>query len=380
MKKVLQLKSYIVVGAGILGASTAYHLAKTGASVTIVDREEPGQATGAAAGIICPWMTRRRNKAWYQLVKKGAAFYPKLIEELKALGETETGYANVGAIRLHKDEKKLDQVLEIALKRKVDAPEMGEVRKLSPAETKALFPPLHPEYGSIHISGGARVNGSVLCSSLIQAAKVHGAKVIHGNVNLIEEGQRIKGVTIKGEKWYGDKVIVTGGAWAKELLKPLHLEFNLRPQKAQIIHLDLPGAESGNWPVVIPPGNHYLLSFGGGRLVAGATHEDHAGFDPRVTVGGVNDILEKLLETAPGLSDSTFVETRVGFRPITPDSVPVMGEWPPYEGLLIANGLGASGLTAGPYLGSQLANLALEKELEVNLGDYALSKAIQVME
>ncbi|WP_416147974.1 NAD(P)/FAD-dependent oxidoreductase [Salipaludibacillus sp. HK11] len=374
------MKSYIVVGAGILGASTAYHIAKTGAHVTVVDREDPGQATGAAAGIICPWLTRRRNQAWYQLVKNGAAFYPSLIEELHALGETETGYANVGAIRLHKDEKKLEQVLQIALKRKGSAPEMGEVKKLSPEEACALFPPLNSSYGAIYVSGGARVNGSMLCGSLIRAAKAYGAKVIHGDASLIEEGQVIKGVQVNNEKKYADEVIVTGGAWAKELLKPLRLHFFLRPQKAQIVHVDLPGATTDEWPVVIPPGNHYLLTFGGSRLVAGATHEDHAGFDPRVTAGGVQDVLEKMLETAPGLKESTLVETRVGFRPITPDSVPVMGAWPPYSGLLIANGLGASGLTAGPYLGSQLAKLALGETLDVDLEDYDLAKAIQVME
>jgi len=377
---VLSLKSYIVIGAGILGASTAYHLAKSGVKVTIIDREDPGQATGAAAGIICPWLTRRRNQAWYQLVKNGAAYYPKLIAELEAIGETETGYAKVGAIRLHQDEKKLDQVLEIALRRKESAPEMGEVKKLTPEEARELFPPLNPSYGAIHVSGGARVNGRQLCGSLIRAALSHGAEFIVGDASLIEEGQIIKGVAINDQKKYADEVIVTGGAWAKELLKPLHLHFFLRPQKAQIIHVDLPGAVTDHWPVVIPPGNHYLLTFGGSRLVAGATHEDHAGFDPRVTAGGVQDVLEKMLEAAPGLKESTLVETRVGFRPITPDSVPVMGAWPPYTGLLIANGLGASGLTAGPYLGSQLAKLALGELLEVDLTDYDLKKAIQVME
>lgn len=376
----LLLKSYIVVGAGILGASTAYHLAKAGVSVTIIDRDDLGQATGAAAGIICPWLTRRRNKAWYQLVKNGAAFYPKLIDELEALGESETGYAKVGAIRLHQDEEKLNQVLKIAQNRKETAPEMGEIKKLSPEESCELFPPLNPSYGAIYVSGGARVNGRLLCQSLIRAALSYGAKFIRGDASLIEEGQTIKGVAINNEKRYADQVIVTGGTWANELLKPLHLHFFLRPQKAQIVHVDLPGAVTDKWPVVIPPGNHYLLTFGGSRLVAGATHEDHAGFDHRVTAGGVQEVLEKMLKIAPGLKESTLVETRVGFRPITPDSVPVMGAWPPYSGLLIANGLGASGLTAGPYLGSQLAKLALGQQMELDLVDYELTKAIKVME
>ncbi|WP_059104889.1 NAD(P)/FAD-dependent oxidoreductase [Shouchella shacheensis] len=374
------MKSYIVIGAGILGASAAYHLAKTGAHVTLIDREEPGQATRAGAGIICPWLTRRRNQIWYTLVKKGAAFYPQLLAELEALGETNTGYAKVGAIRLHDAEEELERVLEIAEERKADAPEMGVITKLSPQKTKALFPPLDPAYGSIHISGAARVKGQVLCESLIRAAKKLGAETVNADVKLIEEGQTIKGVRSEDQEWRVDKVILTGGAWAKSLLKPLHLQFYLRPQKAQIVHLDLPRAQTDAWPVVIPPGNQYLLAFGGGHIIAGATHENDAGFDSRVTAGGVNDVLGKLLKVAPGLAEATWIETRVGFRPVTPDSVPVMGMWPPYSGLVIANGLGASGLTAGPYFGSQLAKLALGVELELNLADYDLAKAIQVME
>ena len=47
----------VVVGAGILGASVAYHLARYGAQVTIVDQAHPGRATAAGAGIICPWVS-----------------------------------------------------------------------------------------------------------------------------------------------------------------------------------------------------------------------------------------------------------------------------------------------------------------------------------
>ena len=43
------MNKYVVIGAGILGASTAYHLAKSGADVVIIDRQDPGQATDAAA-------------------------------------------------------------------------------------------------------------------------------------------------------------------------------------------------------------------------------------------------------------------------------------------------------------------------------------------
>lgn len=70
------MKKVIIIGAGILGASTAYQLAKLGAKVLIIDRKDKGQATDAAAGIICPWLSQRRNQVWYRLAKAGARFTP----------------------------------------------------------------------------------------------------------------------------------------------------------------------------------------------------------------------------------------------------------------------------------------------------------------
>ena len=57
----------VVVGAGILGASTAYHLARDGADVSIVDQAHDGQATAAGAGIICPWASCVDDPAFYEL-------------------------------------------------------------------------------------------------------------------------------------------------------------------------------------------------------------------------------------------------------------------------------------------------------------------------
>ena len=64
-----------------------------------------------------------------------------------------------------------------------------------------------------------------------------------------------------------------------------------------------------------------------------------------------HEILQKALNFAPGLQDSTVLETRVGFRPFTPGFLPVVGSVPGYAGILISNGLGSSGLTMGPIFG-----------------------------
>ncbi|MCD5325071.1 MULTISPECIES: NAD(P)/FAD-dependent oxidoreductase [Pontibacillus] len=371
------MKSYIVVGSGILGASTAYHLAKQGARVTLVDRQDSGQATDAAAGMVCPWLSQRRNKAWYQLVKNGARYYPELVRDLEQDGQSDTGYKRVGALKLHTEEAKLDKIVTLAKKRREDAPEIGEITKLSREETKSMFPPLSDEYGAVYVSGGARVDGRALRNALVKAAEKRGARIQYGDATLSYEGATVTGVTVNDEFLSGEKVMVTGGAWSKEMLEPLGVRFLVSSQKAQIAHVGLPVKETGDWPVVMPPTNKYILPFDQGRIVMGATHEENEDFNDQVTAGGLHDIFSQVLPIAPGLKEGVFVESRVGFRPYTPGFLPVIGAVPGVNNLLVANGLGASGLTSGPYLGFELANLALGYSSGIDLTPYDVSGAIE---
>ncbi|TCM96332.1 D-amino-acid dehydrogenase [Paenibacillus sp. BK033] len=369
----------IVIGAGILGASTAYHLAKNGAEVLLIDRKDKGQATDAAAGIICPWLSQRRNKAWYELVKGGARYYPALIAELEAEGETDTGYARVGALGIHTDPDKIAKMAERAYEKRKDAPEIGSITSLDENATRERFPLLAEGFSSVHIGGAARVDGRALRDALIRSAIRNGAEMIFGDARLACEANRVTGVT-SGSIFYGaDKVVVCAGAWAGSLLEPLGLDFQVSYQKAQIMHVQLKNNEhrTDSWPVVMPPTDQYLLAFDEQRIVIGATHEnDIAGYDTRITPGGMQEVLNKGLTLAPELADSTFLEVRVGFRPFTADFLPVFGAVPGWDHLLIGNGLGASGLTAGPFIGCQLAKLALGLDTEVDEAPYEIRKAL----
>ncbi|MEM5015125.1 FAD-binding oxidoreductase [Metabacillus indicus] len=372
------MKKIVVIGAGILGASAAYHLTKLGAQVTIIDRKDAGQATDAAAGIVCPWVSQRRNKAWYQLVKKGARYYPELIDALEEDGETGTGYKRVGALVLQQDPEKMEKIIVRTEKRKQDAPEIGELIPLTKEETKEKFPLLSEEYSSVHVEGAARVDGRALRDALLHAAEKNGAKLISGDAALIFQQGRVTGALLKEEAIEADEIIVCAGAWANQVLQPLGIHFQVSYQKAQIAHFKMETEHTSDWPVLMPPANHYLLAFDDGRIVAGATHEDDVkGYDTRVTAGGMLDVFSKAMNVAPGLEEGTFLEARTGFRPFTPGFLPVIGRIPEWSGLIAANGLGASGLTMGPYLGLELARLALGLEPEIDLADYPITGALE---
>jgi D-amino-acid dehydrogenase len=300
------MKKVIIIGGGILGASTAYELIKLGADVTLIDREDAGQATKAAAGIICPWISQRRNKRWYLLAKEGARYYPTLIEELGTFGEYNTGYSKVGALSVHSESKKLEAMMARTLKRKEYAPEIGDVSILSPEEAKILFPPLAEDYGAVHISGAARVDGWALRNAIIRSGQKLGVKFLKSDCFLIQEGSKIIGVKTSDQTIFSDIVLITSGVWANELLEPLNVKLKVTAQKGQLIHLKLPNATCSNWPVIMPPHDQYILSLEDNRLVIGATHENDTKLDYRLTIGGIKEIIDKALLYAPSLANSTF--------------------------------------------------------------------------
>ncbi|REB09849.1 FAD-binding oxidoreductase [Sporosarcina sp. BI001-red] len=372
------MEHIVIIGSGILGSSAAYELAKRGVSVTVIDRNDPGSATRAAAGIICPWLSQRRNQDWYKLVRNGAKHYKTLIPELEALGESETGYRQVGAISLFADDAKLEKAFERAITRREQAPEIGEIEKLTESQTKQYYPPIADGYQSIYISGAARVDGRQLQQALIRSAKHYGAVFLKGSASLQKDEENKIQVVCEKQWFLADKIIMTTGAWSPDL-SPLNIRLNVRGQKAQIVHMDPTDENSLNWPVVIPPGDQYLLSLDDGRVIAGATHEDEDVFQPTVTVGGVKEVLTKALNVASGLEGAELLEVRTGVRPFTPGFLPVIGSLPEHPSIFVANGLGASGLTAGPYLGKLLAQLTVGEKVDLDLYPYSVEQAVELL-
>jgi len=359
-----------IIGAGVLGVSTAFHLAKAGIEVVVADQAHAGRATAAGADIVSPWSSGRVDPGWRRIADAGARYYPILIQHLAEAGETETGYRRVGALSVAADAAELDGIEQAVRARVAMAPEGGAVMRLSPAEACALFPPLHPELGAVHVSGAARVDGRLLAAALWRAAEGCGVRFHVGKAEVLVHDGRVSGIRLESEIIEADCVVVTAGAWAPEVLTPLGIPLAVAPQRGQITHLHLEGVETGAWPVVLPRDSHYLLAFGGSRVVVGATRETGSGFDHRVTAAGQAEVLNQALAVAPGLGSATLVETRIGFRPVGPDLRPMLGRIATLQGLVIGNGLGPSGLTIGPYAGRLLAQVVLSEAPELDLAAY----------
>jgi D-amino-acid dehydrogenase len=285
-----------------------------------------------------------------------------VVVKLAGSGETETDYEVVGGLVVGQSDGQLDafvERLELLLDRGLK--EIGEVRFLGSGGPEELFPYLNPGLAGVFLSGAARVSGEMFrAASLCQAA-------IQGRHYTAVGGGRSRSLRRRCcRRSHGrriipsDTVVVVAGAWSTELCRPLGLELALEPQRGQIMHLRLPGADTGTLPIVLPAlSDYYLIGFPDSRIVIGATRESEAGFDFRITAGGVAEVLQEGLRVAPGSKEATLAEIRVGFRPLSKDGLPLLGRVPSISGLVIATGLGPYGLTVGPYVGSLAAQLAV---------------------
>jgi D-amino-acid dehydrogenase len=365
------VKRIVIVGAGIFGASAAYHLAREGADVLVLDAAHPGKATSAGAGIACPWVEDDTDQERYRLCIAGARYHRELLAQLDQQLGADIGFAPVGALVLSEDEARL-AALEARLRKYLnDAPEIGTIVRVSPSRAQEMFPPLRDGLNGLSISGGARVDGRLLAATLLRAATAAGAQVRQDTAGLRLDGDRVTALDGSGTPIAADEVIITAGAWAPHILAPLGIAHPVTLRRGQITHLGLSGVDTRNWPVILPLNSHYFVPFHDSRIVVGATFESDVGFDYRVTAAGQKEVLDRALAIAPGLADATVIETRIGFRPFGPTDRPIFGRVAGVDNLILGYGLAATGLTIGPYCGKLIADLALDRDPGFDVSPFA---------
>ena len=362
------MKKVAIIGAGIVGATVAYYLSKeSDLEVTVFDHGQ-GQATKAAAGIISPWFSKRRNKAWYKMARLGADFYVDLLADLEKSGQEIDFYQRSGVFLLKKDETKLEELYQLALQRREESPLIGQLAILDPASANELFPGLQGFDRLLYASGGARVDGQLLVTRLLEASQV---KLVKEKVTLTPLAS---GYQIDEEVF--EQVILATGAWLGHLLEPLGYEVDVRPQKGQLQDYQL-AQDMEAYPVVMPEGEWDLIPFAGGKLSLGATHENDMGFDLTVDKILLKQMEEAALPHYPALSEATSRSERVGIRAYTSDFSPFFGQVPELAGVYAASGLGSSGLTTGPIIGYHLAQLVQGKKLTLDPANYPIENYVK---
>lgn len=307
-----------------------------------------GAAWEAAAGMLSPQIEAAEDDPLFELGLAGREYYAQLAGPLEASTGIPLGFWQEGIARLA-----LDEADVAALKARVAwQRQQGHLCDWFDAdEVLARWPWVGPNRGALWAPREAAIEPAALVRALLADAVAAGARVVEDRViGLQRRGERVQGVMGR-ETWSAEHVVVAAGAWSGQLAglpRPLPV-VPIRGQMAAF-----------PWPPAIEPaivyGKHSYLVARGGEAIAGSTME-HAGFSAEVTAAGLAHIFNAVTALCPALSNLDVIRTWAGFRPMTPDGLPVIGKEPRVEGLWYATGHGRNGILLAGITGQIIRQL-----------------------
>src|SRR4051794_26987727 len=205
----------VVVGGGVVGCSTAYHLTKLGwTDVLVLEQGHlSGGTTWHAAGLVGPL---RATEAGTRLVQYSAELYASLEAETGLA----TGYLNVGGLIVARTEDRMVQLRRTAANA---AAYDLDCELLTADEAGKLWPPMRIDdlLGAIWLPGDGKVNPTDLTQSLARGARQAGASVLEGvRVTGFEiedgpAGRRVTGVRTDHGDVETEAVVLCAGQWSK---------------------------------------------------------------------------------------------------------------------------------------------------------------------
>lgn len=317
-----------VVGGGVIGLSCAWRAALAGFRVSLHDPHPDRAASHVAGGMLAP--LTEAIPAEGDLLELGAESlrrWPDFAAELERSGGTDPGLRTDGTLAVGVDPGDRAELERVAAQlartgREVESLRGRELRKLEPALAPGV------RFG-LHVPGDLAVDNRALLDALLAGCRAEGVAFTDGRAAS------------------ADVMVIAAGAWSGEL-HPL-LQGKIRPVKGEILRLR---SRRG----VLPPpsrtvravvgGRHcYFVPRDGNRVVLGATQRE-VGFDDDVTAGGVLDLLRDGEQVVPAIAEYALEESAVGFRPGSPDNLPIVGELEP--GVLAATGHHRGGILLAP--------------------------------
>lgn len=333
----------LIVGGGIQGLAIALELQQHGASVVVLSRNFEQAASHAAAGMLAPHAESLPLGPMSTLCQRSLQAYPAWVQKLEGLTGRSVGYWPCG-------------ILAPQFEPPTATPESTPAAQwLSAAGLPTYQAGLHPELaGGWWFPEDGQVDNRALVQALQLAVQDLGIPV-HAGVavtGLQQQQGRITQVLTSAGEFRADQIVLATGAWSSELVP-----VPVFPKKGQM--LSLRGAQSGqDQPLrrVLYGENVYIVPRQDGRIVIGATSEA-VGFTPFNTPAGVHQLLGNAMGLYPALADLPLEETWWGFRPATPDQMPLLGPGPATN-LTLATGHYRNGILLAPIT-AQLITQAL---------------------
>ena len=366
-----------VIGGGILGCSTAYHLAKRGQKeVVLLEKDLLAQAsTGLSVGGIRLQFSHPAN---IRLSQETLCLFEHFEEEFNV----DIGFYQVGYLfMLQKKNTWEDFLSSVELQRQFNVP----VEILSPEEIKHRWPYLEVRdiqggtfcpkdgYADPHNVAMAFANKSrKLGVRIEEKTKVTGIRV---------ESSRVKGVETTKGPISAPIVVNAAGPWGGEVARMAGLEFPVKPYRRQVFMTKAFDAISKPIPMVIDFDALFYFRGEGPGLITGMSDRDEPpSFNTHVDWNFLEKVIEKAVHRAPVLEKAKILRGWGGLYAITPDENPIIGMMSQVKGFFCAIGFSGHGFQHGPAVGRILSELILDGYTDFDLTPFAYDRFGKIKE
>ncbi len=365
----------IVIGGGIIGCSTAYHLAKDHkADVLLL---EQGRITSGSTWHAAGLVGQLRSSASITRVLK---YSVELYKNLKTETGLETGWKMTGCLRLATNEDRWTEFKRLATTARSFGMDMSLI---SPSEVKQMWPLMDVSdlVGASWLPTDGQASPSDITQALAKGARMHGAKLVE-QVEVvgfdIKDG-RITGVRTNQGAIACEKVVNCAGMWARQLGAMAGVNVPLQPVKHQYIITDKIDGLSTDAPTIRDPDRRTYFKEEVGGLVMGGYEPDPISWD----VTDVPDAwefqlfdddyehfdqhMEQAIARVPALADVGVKKMINGPESFTPDGNFILGRAAECANMFVGAGFNAFGIAAGGGAGWVLADWVMRGEAPLDL-------------
>lgn len=348
-----------MVGAGIIGLSTAYELARRGAGVTVLERGlAGGESSWAGGGILSPLLPWDYADAVTRLTERSRDLFPEWAASLHDSSGIDPEYLASGMLVLspRKPEKALAWCLAHGM-----AAEMVSATEVLPDSNSAGDALLLPDVAQVRnprLLKALRRSLEEMGVRIVEHAEVSGIRVRQGRVEEVEAG---------GAGYVADSYVVAAGAWSHVLLGSLAPHAPIWPVRGQMLLFRM---EPERLPRIVLSEGIYLIPRRDGHVLVGSTLEE-AGFDKGITDAARNSLFSRALEIFLPLRQAELVRHWAGLRPGSTGNIPTIGRHPEIANLYLNSGHFRYGVTMAPASARILANLIAGTEQPMDVSPYA---------